>query len=153
MSKKFIELPYKIFSLNNDNGEKMELILTDTFDYPDITSFWGGYDLCGILNLEVYNIKLQIKDFYFTTSDFYNFLDKLITCYENLSGKAEYKPTSPDSTSTNICIDFNTDGSCFVACSYKDDTYDNNFDFHFGTNQSYINQAINELKDFRRNIQ
>ena len=48
------ELPYKIFSLNNDSGDNIELVLTDMYDYPNNKIFWGGYEFCG-------SFKLQIK--------------------------------------------------------------------------------------------
>ena len=37
MSESF-QLPYRIFSLNNDDGCIIELILTDMYDYPNNTS-------------------------------------------------------------------------------------------------------------------
>ena len=144
------ELPYKIFSLNNDNDDNIELLLTNTYDYPNNTSFWGGYDFCGTFKLNINGISLQKIDFYFTTSDLHNFYKELLNCNEKLKGQAIYKPKSHDATPIDIKIKYGKQGQCTIECTYK--AYDGNFNFSFTSNQSYIQQAINELQIFYNQI-
>ena len=144
------ELPYKIFSLNNDSGDNIELVLTDMYDYPNNTNFGGGYEFCGSFKLQIHSTLLQKMNFYFTTSDLHDFYKELLNCNEKLNGQAKYKPKCNDATPINIEVKYEKNGQCGIKCTYKD--CDDIFNFCFSSNQSYIQQTINELQIFYNQI-
>lgn len=142
-----IELPYKIFSIKNDVGDYIELILTNTYEYPDITSFWGGYDFLGNLNIKINDVTIHDENFQFITADLFEYLDQLVVCNQKLKGKVEYNPKNHDATQLTINTTFNQQGGCITVLEYN---YNGNyFKCNFSTNQSYLQLAIEELQQFR----
>lgn len=61
-----MELPIKAFCLNG-YSEKIELTITEVLDFPNNTSFEGGYDVKGNLDIEIGSYTVHCKDFYFAT--------------------------------------------------------------------------------------
>ena len=62
-----IKLPMKAFCLMGNNGnDKIELTINELFDFPERTSFEGGYDFKGDLTIcagsySVYFNRLLLK--------------------------------------------------------------------------------------------
>ncbi len=65
-----MELPIKAFCLNGYD-EKIELTITEVFGFPDNTSYEGGYDIKGILDIEIGCYKVHCTDFYLATGILY----------------------------------------------------------------------------------
>ncbi|MGN1078661.1 MAG: hypothetical protein ACI4TE_00650 [Alphaproteobacteria bacterium] len=140
-----LELPFKICSINNDENQYIELILTDIYDFPRITSYWGGYDFYGMVKIKINNIKMTIN-FDFTTSDLFQFLEELNVCHKKLDGIARYCSQRPDATPLQVSVVFNH-YKVSILLEYKNNN--NLFKFSFDTNQSFLQLTIQEIHSFR----
>lgn len=139
-----MELPIKAFCLNGYE-EKIELTITEVYEFPNGTSYEGGYDVKGILDIEIGCYKVYCKDFYFATGVLYRFLEGLEVCYKSLSGKAEYKHFLEHDL--EFTLEMTQSGHACVTGRFRENpASDNELVFEMETDQTCINPVIDEIK-------
>lgn len=139
-----MELPIKAFCLNG-YGEKIELTITEVFDFPDSTSYEGGYDIKGILDIEIGCYKVRCTDFYFATGILYRLLEGLEVCYKQLNGKAYYKHFLEQDF--EFTLEMTHSGHACVTGKFRENpAVDNELIFEMETDQTCIKPVIDEIK-------
>ena len=140
-----MELPIKAFCLNGYD-EKIELTITEVFDFPDRTCYEGGYDTKGILDIEIGCYKVYCTEFYFATGVLFRFLEGLEVCYKTLNGKAEYKHY------LEHCLEFTLEmthsgHACITGRFCENPALDNELIFEMETDQTCIKPVIDDIKN------
>ena len=81
----------EIFCLYGTNRkEKILFELNEVIDFPDKTSYEGGYDIICTLQIDIGCYHAKCDKYLSATGALYRFSDKLKECYKTLSGSAEY---------------------------------------------------------------
>jgi hypothetical protein len=142
-----MELPIKAFCLNGFD-EKIELTITEILGFPDSTSYEGGYDVKGNLDIEIGSYIVHCTDFYFATGVLYRFLDGLENCYKTLIGKAEYKHLLEHDL--EFTLEMTKLGhACVTGTYHENPALDNELRFEMETDQTCIKLVIDEIKNVR----
>jgi len=145
-----IKLPLKAFCLMGSNGvEKIEIIINEVFDFPERTSFEGGYDFKGELNICVESYEVHSKDFFSSTGILYTLLVSLTSCYSSLQGIAEYKRLYEDDFAFTLRM--GKTGHAMIERTFQEYPHlSNKLTFQMETDQTCILSAISELKQVER---
>ncbi|HNX15344.1 MAG TPA: hypothetical protein PKH29_10905 [Oscillospiraceae bacterium] len=140
-----MDLPIKAFCLNGNNG-KIELIITEVLGYPDNTSIEGGYDVKGILNINIGCYFVRYDNFYFATGVLYRFLEGLEACYQNLKGKAEYKHLYE--RDLEFTLEMKSLGHAMISGTFREDpAVSTALNFEMSTDQTFMKSAISDIKN------
>lgn len=144
-----INLPIKAISLNgNDNNEKIELIITEVFDFPVRTSIEGGYDFKGSLEICVGSYSVRCSEFYSSTGILYNFLTTLQKCYDSFNGTAYYRHIYENDL--NFSLTMTNFGHAIIKGLFREVPHlENELIFEIETDQTCILEAITCLKKVR----
>lgn len=86
-----MELPIQAFCLNGYNGEKISMTIDEVLGFPNQTSYEGGYDTIGVLEIRAGGYHVISERYFSATGALYRFIEELKICYETLDGKAIYK--------------------------------------------------------------
>ena len=82
----------RLFCLHGtDYNEKILLELNEVIDFPERTSYEGGYDIICTLQIDVGCYHVKCDRYYSATGALYRFSDSLKDCYKKLAGNAEYR--------------------------------------------------------------
>ncbi len=140
-----MELPIKAFCLNGNN-EKIEFTIDEVFGFPSQTSYEGGYDVKGFLEIRVGCYHVYCNNFYSSTGILYNLLTSLYLCYANLYGVANYKHLLENDLA--FSLEMTKFGHATVIGQFQENPSVNNIlNFEFETDQTCIKDAINDLKN------
>jgi len=140
-----MNLPMKAFCLNGNN-EKIELTINKVFGFPEQTSYEGGYDFKGDLDIIIGSYEVHCKNnFYSSTGMLYRLLLSLTDCYNSLEGTATYKHLYEDDFKFSLTM--TNYGHAVVEGAFQERAdLPNKFVFQMETDQTYILNTIGELK-------
>ncbi|HOP10892.1 MAG TPA: hypothetical protein PK629_05315 [Oscillospiraceae bacterium] len=139
-----MDLPIKAFCLNGDNA-KIELIITEILDFPN-TSIEGGYDVKGILNINIGCYFVRYDNFIFATGVIYRFLEGLEKCYQDLKGEAEYRHLYE--RDLEFTLEMTSLGHAVINGTFRENpAVSTKLDFEMSTDQTFIKSAINDIKN------
>ncbi len=133
------------FTIKGDESDHLTLTFTEVYDFPDKTCSWGGYDARAELKLKSGNFQVK-SSFYTTTGEVFSFYQQLKECNNKMAGSAVY-----DSYETNLkfTASYDTLGHVTIHGEYSENMSSNNqLDFSFGTDQSFIKYTLDELELF-----
>jgi hypothetical protein len=140
-----MELPYCAIDISTHNG-KLKLFVTDIDEGTEESRKRGGISADFNIQVSVPGINADFRC-WVTLGYLYKFYMALRDCYNNLCGTAVLTYYSKDLT--NISIDFNARGHCYVygSASYKNNwaLSDNRIEFGFECDQTYIEPNIKTL--------
>ena len=140
-----MEIPKKAFTLEGYNG-KIELYITEVFGFPNERSFNNSYDIRGRLIIETGCYKVDYDNYYFSTKTLGNFLVGLESCYESLSGIADYIDDYEQDLIINL--EMKTSGHAKVTGSFQANlALGNKLKFEMETDQSYFIYTINDIRN------
>ena len=139
-----MDLPIRAFCLSGDNA-KIELIITEIFGFPN-TSIEGGYDVKGILNIDIGCYFVRYDRFIFATGVIYRLLEGLEKCYRDLKGKAEYRHLYE--RDLEFTLEMINLGHAVIQGTFRENpAVSNKLDFEMSTDQTFIKSAINDIKN------
>lgn len=144
-----MKLPMKAFCIEGYNGDKISLQIDDLWNFPDSTSIEGGYDVKGTLEIKTGDYQVVCNDFNFATGTICQFGDELERCYENLEGKAHYKPIYEK------CLEFEIEadklGHMVIKGKFqKILCRENVLNFEIETDQSYMKSVLNDIEELKK---
>ncbi len=139
-----MDLPIRAFCLSGGN-EKIELIITEVLGFPN-TSIEGGYDVKGILNINIGCYFVRYDNFIFATGVLYRFLEWLETCYKTLKGKAEYRHLYE--RDLEFTLEMKSLGHALIIGTFRENpAISTKLDFEMSTDQTFIKSAIYDIKN------
>jgi len=141
MSK--LELQMLAFCLNGYD-EYIKLTIEEVFSYPDETSYFGGYDAKGSIEIiaGAGGYKVNCKH-YFSTGELFLFKESLRDCYENLSGFAVLENSERE---LDLTLSFYKAGKVKISGCFQDrQDIRNRLEFEIDSDQSCILPVIKEL--------
>ena len=130
--------------LGGNNGY-VQIKLTEVYGFPANTSFMGGYDAKGIVEIKSSNYSV-CGELWFSTGEIYKFYTILNECYQKLNGKVELLTTEAN---LNMAVNFEKMGHVRVCGQYKErHDEDNKLIFEIFSDQSYIKETLISLNNF-----
>ena len=150
LSKNEIELPMKAFCLMGNNGsDKIQMTICEVFDFPERTSYAGGYDFRGTLTISVGCYRVCSEDFYSSTGELYSLGVSLEKCYVSLEGIAEFPTICERNLEFELRMTRNGHGT--VKGQYTEYTHlVNSLIFEMVIDQTCIRCAIDDLKQVEK---
>lgn len=140
-----MDYPIKVFEIKGLSNERVKLEITDVFDFPDRTSFRGGYDIQCTLEISSGPYNIRTDSYYSSTGALYSFYNELCKCYQDLKGIAAYKLNYPENE-LDLNIEFN-EHIVNISGKYQDDSAVKNIlNFEFTSDQSFFQEVIIDLK-------
>lgn len=122
----------------------LKLTITEVFGFPKKTCHWGGYEAnCKIL---LKSGGFSINDqFYISTGQFYEFFKSLESAYSTLEGRVQLESIE---NNLNLFVLFKENGMIEIEGTYRDFSTNNKLLFGISSDQSFLNQTLNELAHF-----
>jgi hypothetical protein len=141
-----IELPMTAFCLMGNNGnDKIEVTIKELLDFPERTSFEGGYDFIGDLNICAGSYSVKFNNYFSTTGILHTFLTSLLPCCNSLKGTAKYRHLYEDSF--YFVLKMKKFGHAMIEGEFREYPHlPNKLVFEFESDQTCIQNTILELK-------
>lgn len=140
-----MDLPVTAFDIKGPSNDYIKLKIIDVYDFPDNTSFRGGYDVKCSLEISSGIYSVSTDNYYASTGALFNFYTELDKCYNNLNGKCVYEVYCAEND-FRFEVLFNN-GHATVSGSYKDDPIKADvLYFEFQSDQSYFKDVLDDLK-------
>ncbi|MFQ7160209.1 MAG: hypothetical protein ACLRPX_11475 [Ruthenibacterium sp.] len=138
-----------------DQNEKIRLELNEVIDFPNRTSYEGGYDIICTLQIDIGCYCVKCDRYFSATGALYRFSEKLKECYTNLFGSAEYRLRLEDDLS--FAVSMTSNGHALVKGKFQERPDVNNvFEFEMETDQTCLPtvfQGIDRLQDIYGGMQ
>lgn len=142
-------LPMLAFSLNGYNDEKITLIINEAISFPDSTSYEGGYDIIGTLEIYAGSYHVFAERYFFATGTLYRFSEELQDCYSKLEGIATYKMFLENEL--DFSVEMTGRGHAKIIGSYQERPDINNIlQFEIETDQSCFKSVIQDIKNVKK---
>lgn len=140
----------RLFCLHGtDYNEKILLELNEVIDFPERTSYEGGYDIICTLQIDVGCYHVKCDRYYSATGALYRFSDSLKDCYKELAGNAEYRLRWENELVFNVAM--TSCGHALVTGQFRERPEKNTvLTFEMETDQTYllpVFQEIDRLQD------
>ncbi len=130
------------FSIKNGQ-DFITVSFQEIFDFPNETCHWGGYDVYA--NVEIKSRGFYVKANYYTsTGELFNFYQELKNCNEKIAGTVKYVSYEAH---LELTIEYDVTGRVSVNGTFSEHSqFENNLEFNFTTDQTFIRTTINELE-------
>lgn len=126
-----------------EENQKIIISFEEVLGFPDTTSYLGGYDFEGVIQIKSGNYFVQ-GSIWLTTGQLFQFHNEINDMYKELKGKAILKATDSD---FEVTIEINQRGRIYVSGNYKEfPSVDNELIFSFESDQSYLVRTIEDLQ-------
>ena len=140
----------RLFCLHGtDYNEKILLELNEVIDFPERTSYEGGYDIICTLQVDVGCYHVKCDRYYSATGALYRFSDSLKDCYKKLAGNAEYRLRWENDLVFNVAM--TSCGHALVTGQFREHPEKNTvLTFEIETDQTCllsVFQEIDKLQD------
>jgi hypothetical protein len=121
---------------------RIELI--EVFGFPNETSYLGGYDVKGKIEIKSGNYYVKDSELWFSTGQVYQLLTLLKKCYNDLEGSFTF---SDSENNLKIDLNFNNFGQINIQGYFQEFTHQENIlQFEFESEQSYLVSTLHQLK-------
>lgn len=91
--------------------------LNEVFGFPNQTSYLGGYDVQGKIEIKSGNYYVKDAELWFSTGQIYKFFMELQKCYNHLKGGATF---SESENALKIDFNFNRFGQISIEGHFKE---------------------------------
>jgi len=133
------------FELKGKQGF-IRIELKEVFGFPKETSYLGGYDVKGKIQIKSGNYYVKDAELWFSTGQIYEFYKQLLKCYEELEGIINFPNT--DSSELKLVLEFTGLGKFKIQGIFQEYLSVENFlEFEFESEQSYLISTLAELKE------
>ncbi|WP_438491564.1 WapI family immunity protein [Paenibacillus sp. IHBB 3054] len=131
------------FVVRGKKGCFVQITIEEAFDFPNMTSHFGGYDVRGIVEIKSgnYYVKGQL---WFSTGEVYQFYDQLIRCMADLDGVAALINSE---VNLKLEVKFNKRGQVIIEGYFKEFAHEGNeLIFEIESDQSFFVETLDGLK-------
>ncbi|KPB06254.1 WapI family immunity protein [Bacillus sp. CHD6a] len=132
------------FELGGKKGH-IRIELVEVLGFPEETSYLGGYDVKGKIEIRSGNYYLSDAELWFSTGQIYNFYHQLLKSYNELKGIVYFQ--NPDSSELKLAIEFTELGQLSIHGSFQEYlSEENSLHFEIESEQSYLTSTLADLK-------
>ncbi len=119
--------------------------LNEVFGFPNQTSYLGGYDVKGKIEIRSGNYYVKDAELWFSTGQVYEFFIRLQKCNQNLKGNATF---SESENILKLDLSFNRLGQINIQGHFQELAHQENIlQFEIESDQSYLESTIQQLKN------
>lgn len=119
--------------------------LNEIYGFPNETSYLGGFDVKGIVEIKSGSYFVKNAEIWFSTGQVYEFFTQLQKCYNNLKGFVTF---SESENNLKINLSFNKFGQINIQGYFQEVAHHENIlQFEFESEQSYFVSTLHQLKD------
>ncbi|WP_026693018.1 WapI family immunity protein [Peribacillus kribbensis] len=112
--------------------------------FPEETSYLGGYDVEGNVEIKSGNYYVKDAEFWFSTGQVYQFFIQLQKCYSHLKGCVSFS----DENTLKIDMHFNKFGGITIQGYFQETAHQENIlHFEFESDQSYLVSTLQQLQN------
>ena len=117
--------------------------ITEVLGFPNETSYKGGYEVKGKIDIKSGNYFVKEAELWFSTGQVFEFYTELQKCYRKLNGVMKFTPDS----NLKFEIHFNKLGQINIQGYFQEFLSEENLlQFEFESEQSYLFSTLEELK-------
>jgi hypothetical protein len=122
---------------------RIEII--EVFGFPKETSYLGGYDVKGNIEIKSGNYYVKEAELWFSTGQVYEFFIQIQKCYNDLKGSATF--LDPENN-LEFNLNFNKRGQIHIQGRFQELAHEENIlEFEFESDQSYLASTLHQLKN------
>ena len=122
----------------------LRIKLNEVFGFPNQTSYLGGYDVQGKIEIKSGNYYVKDAELWFSTGQIYKFFLELQKCYNHLQGGATFSGLD---NALKMDLNFNRFGQISIEGYFKElPSEENILQFEFESEQSYLVSTLQQLK-------
>lgn len=119
--------------------------LNEVHGFPNETSYLGGYDVKGKVEIKSGNYYVKDAELWFSTGQVYQFFIQLQECYNTLKGLATF---SESEKNLRIDLSFIRLGQINIQGQFQEVAHQENIlQFEFESDQSYLVSTILQLQN------
>ncbi|MDF2067623.1 hypothetical protein [Bacillus sp. Cr_A10] len=119
--------------------------LNEVYGFPNQTSYLGGYDVKGKIEIRSGNYYVKDAELWFSTGQVYEFFIQLQKCNNNLKGNATF---SESENILKLDLSFNRLGQINIQGHFQELAHQENIlQFEIESDQSYLESTIQQLKN------
>jgi hypothetical protein len=131
------------FVVRGKEGSFIQIALDEAFDFPNMTSHFGGYDARGIVEIKSGNYYIK-GELWFSTGEIYEFYNRLVRCFTDLQGVATFCTSEAN---LKLEVKFNNRGQVVIEGYFKEFAHEyNELKFEIESNQSFFVETLDGLK-------
>ncbi|GGA60252.1 WapI family immunity protein [Ornithinibacillus halotolerans] len=132
------------FIITGKNGV-IKIEFSEVFGFPKETSYLGGYDVKGKINIQCGNFFVKDADLWFSTGQVYQFFTRLQKCYKDLAGSVTFIDAD---NNFKMEVYFNRLGQVKIQGFFQEVAHlENILQYQFESEQSYLTSTIKELEE------
>ncbi|PSL40922.1 hypothetical protein B0H99_10354 [Planomicrobium soli] len=118
--------------------------LTEVVGFPDETSYLGGFDVKGRVEIKSGNYYVKDAELWFSTGQVYEFFVELQEAYQRLKGCATFLESD---NNLNLSLRFNQFGQLNIQGHFQEVSEpENALQFEFESEQSYLISTLQQLQ-------
>jgi hypothetical protein len=121
----------------------IQIELNEVYGFPNETSYLGGYDVKGKIDIKSGNYYVKNAEIWFSTGQVYQFFIQLQKCYNELKGSVTF---SEAENNLKIELNFNRFGQINIQGYFQESANQENIlHFEFESEQSYLTSTLRQL--------
>ncbi|MDQ0202291.1 WapI family immunity protein [Neobacillus ginsengisoli] len=119
--------------------------LNNVYGFPNETSYYGGYDVKGKIEIKSGNYYVKDAELWFSTGQLYQFFIQLQKCYTDLKGCVTF---SESENHLKLDLNFNQYGQINIRGYFQEIVDEENIlHFEFESEQSYLISTLRQLNN------
>ncbi|WP_047154065.1 WapI family immunity protein [Aneurinibacillus tyrosinisolvens] len=132
------------FEIAGKNGF-IRIEFNEVFGFPKQTSYLGGYDVEGKIEIKSRNYYVKEAKLWFSTGQVYEFFIRIQECYNLLKGNATF---SDSENNLEFSLSFIKLGHIHIQGRFQELGHEENIlKFEFESDQSYLSSTLQQLKN------
>ena len=121
----------------------IQIELNEVYGFPNETSYLGGYDVKGKIDIKSGNYYVKDAEIWFSTGQVYQFFIQLQKCYNELKGSVTF---SESENNLKIELNFNRFGQINIQGYFQEVAHQENIlHYEFESEQSYLTSTLRQL--------
>ncbi|SMQ77544.1 hypothetical protein SAMN05444673_2878 [Bacillus sp. OV166] len=121
----------------------IQIELNEVYGFPNETSYLGGYDVKGKINIKSRNYYVKDAEIWFSTGQVYQFFIQLQNCYNELKGSVTFLESE---NNLKIELNFNRFGQINIQGYFQEVAHQENIlHYEFESEQSYLTSTLRQL--------
>lgn len=121
----------------------IQIELNEVYGFPNETSYLGGYDVKGKIDIKSGNYYVKDAEIWFSTGQVYQFFIQLQKCYNELKGSVTF---SDSENNMKIKLNFNRLGQINIQGYFQEELHQENIlHYEFESEQSYLTSTLRQL--------
>jgi len=123
-------------------ADYIKFTYVEVFDFPDKTCHWGGYDSRVVLEIKSRNFYVK-ETFYTSTGELFEFAEELKVANEKIKGTVQFRSYEGN---LEFSLAYDSHGHIAIKGQFSDQNEcSNELQFEFNSDQSFLNNTLNEI--------